>query len=118
MCIHGDTSICSIIHRVGYDVRLLEEPLPNRCEADQARMRWGPAKRGGAPQADPPARYVPNRARYLVELDPAAHVGLVEFVGIQLQLADLLGREVDLVSRGGLRPGRHDSILADAVEAF
>lgn len=54
----------------------------------------------------------------LVELDPAAHVSLFELVGIELRLAQIFGRKVDVVSKGGLRPILDDSILADAVMAF
>jgi hypothetical protein len=54
----------------------------------------------------------------LVVLDPDAHVGLVQFAGIQLRLRALFGREVDLVSRGGLRADRDASILEQAVWAF
>jgi predicted nucleotidyltransferase len=38
----------------------------------------------------------------LVELD--AHVGLYQFVAIQLGLENLLGKKVDLVSEKGLSP--------------
>jgi uncharacterized protein len=54
----------------------------------------------------------------LVVLDPDAHVGLVRFVEIQQRLRSLLGREVDLVSRGGLRSDRHAEILDQAIWAF
>ncbi len=32
----------------------------------------------------------------LGDLDPAAHVGLFEFIGMQLELQDMIGRPVDL----------------------
>jgi predicted nucleotidyltransferase len=54
----------------------------------------------------------------LVELDPAAHVSLYDLMGIELRLTDLFKRKVDVVSRGGLRAGLDDSILADAVRVF
>jgi predicted nucleotidyltransferase len=54
----------------------------------------------------------------LVELDPSANIDLFEFVGLQQRLAVIMERDVDLVSRRGLRPRRHDSILEDAIEAF
>ena len=40
----------------------------------------------------------------LVELDTKAHVGLFEFLDIKEYLEKLLGREVDLVPRQGLKP--------------
>jgi hypothetical protein len=54
----------------------------------------------------------------LVDLDPAACVDLFEFERIEMQLSALLNRKVDLVSRGGLKSGRHDRIAAEAVAAF
>ncbi|HTD36827.1 MAG TPA: nucleotidyltransferase family protein [Candidatus Limnocylindrales bacterium] len=54
----------------------------------------------------------------LVELDPEAHIGLVRFVDLKHRLAELLGYEVDLVSRGGIRPDRDAEILEQAVWAF
>lgn len=54
----------------------------------------------------------------LVDLDPNARVGLFKFVGLQQMLESIMEREVDLVSRKGLRPGRGTSILQDAIEAF
>ncbi len=40
----------------------------------------------------------------LVEFDPAAHVGLFELVDVKDHLEKLLGRQVDLVPRAGLKP--------------
>jgi uncharacterized protein len=54
----------------------------------------------------------------LIDLDPNAHIGLIRFVEIQQRLRSLLGREVDLVSRGGLRADRHAEILEQAIWAF
>ncbi|MGH7749116.1 MAG: nucleotidyltransferase family protein [Candidatus Dormibacteria bacterium] len=58
----------------------------------------------------------------LVELDPAAHVSLFELMGIELRLADIFGRKVDVVSKGGAsaQTGRFDPrrcrerVLSDA----
>jgi len=54
----------------------------------------------------------------LVVLDPEAHVGLIRFIDLQQRLRTLFGREVDLVSRGGLRTDRDAAILEQAVWAF
>ena len=54
----------------------------------------------------------------LVDLDPRAKIDLFQFVGLQQFLAAVMERQVDLVSRKGLRPRRHDSILHDAIEVF
>ena len=50
----------------------------------------------------------------LVEFDPEAHVDLVEHAGLMLNLAQLLGRNVDLVSKRALKPLVRESILKEA----
>lgn len=54
----------------------------------------------------------------LVDLDPAARIGLFKFVGLQQMLTELIERKVDLISRKGIRDGRGASILRDAIEVF
>lgn len=54
----------------------------------------------------------------LVVFAPEAHIGLVRFVDLQERLQTLFGREVDLVSRGALKPDRDAAILEQAVWAF
>ncbi len=49
-----------------------------------------------------------------VEFRPNAAVGLVEHAGLMLELAQLLGRKIDLVSRNGLKPRIRHSVLAGA----
>ncbi len=48
----------------------------------------------------------------LVEFEPGHVPGLLGFIALQQELADLLGDEVDLVSSGGLSPYMRDEILA------
>jgi predicted nucleotidyltransferase len=50
----------------------------------------------------------------LVEFLPDASIGLIEYAGLMLDLAKLLGRKVDLVSKRGLKPLIRDSVLAEA----
>jgi hypothetical protein len=50
----------------------------------------------------------------LVEFLPEAEVGLIEHAGLMLDLARLLGRKVDLVSKNGLKPRIRSSVLAEA----
>ena len=40
----------------------------------------------------------------LVEFEPNPGIGFIGFLGLQDELAALLGRPVDLVSKGGMRP--------------
>ncbi len=50
----------------------------------------------------------------LVEFLPDAEIDLVEHAGLMLDLAQLLGRNVDLVSKNGLKPLMRDSVLEQA----
>jgi len=53
----------------------------------------------------------------LVDFDPAARMGLFEFIELQDRLTDLLGQRVDLVMRSGVRPQLRDRIFGEAVRA-
>lgn len=50
----------------------------------------------------------------LVEFQPDAAIGLFEFAQLELELATLLGRKVDLVSKRGLKPRIRPDVLNDA----
>ena len=50
----------------------------------------------------------------LVEFDPKAHIGFMALGRMQRELAELLGRRVDLVPRDGLKPLIRDSVLESA----
>jgi uncharacterized protein len=50
----------------------------------------------------------------LVEFLPHAKVDLLDHAGLMLDLAQLLGRKVDLVSKNGLKPLIRASVLAEA----
>jgi predicted nucleotidyltransferase len=54
----------------------------------------------------------------VLDLDPNRHIGLFAFESIREILEAQLGRKVDLGSLRSLRPGRHDDIIRDLVEAF
>jgi predicted nucleotidyltransferase len=54
----------------------------------------------------------------LVDVTRGNGFGILHLVGIKLQLEDLLGCPVDVVTRGALTSPRHDHILADVVPAF
>ena len=53
----------------------------------------------------------------LVEFEPGAQIGLFEFARLRRRLCELLGREVDLVTRDAIRPEMKDQILREAVHA-
>lgn len=50
----------------------------------------------------------------LVDFLPDAQIGLFDFSGIQIELQDLLGRRVDLVSKTGLKPRIKNRVLSEA----
>ena len=50
----------------------------------------------------------------LVTFRPDARVGFLALARAQHELEDLLGRQVDLVPKGGLKPAIRDSVLATA----
>jgi predicted nucleotidyltransferase len=54
----------------------------------------------------------------LIELAPDAAVGLVEYVGIEQYLADLLARRVDMANRDSLKAFVRPSAERDAIYAF
>jgi predicted nucleotidyltransferase len=54
----------------------------------------------------------------LIEVDPARRFGLFAFVDLKGDLADLLGRPVDLAFADAMRPRLRDAVLRDAVEIF
>ena len=54
----------------------------------------------------------------LVVFSPDAHVGLIGFSKMQLELSEIVGRSVDLVTKGGLRPLIRDAVLAEAETLY
>ena len=90
------------------DIEVNEAHLADLCRRYQVRELsvFGSAARGEMrPGSD---------IDLLVEFLPDADVGLVEHAGLMLDLARLLGRRVDLVSKNGLKPRIRSSVLADA----
>jgi predicted nucleotidyltransferase len=54
----------------------------------------------------------------MVEIDPAAPVGVYEYVGIKEFIAGLFDGRVDVVDRDGLKPWVRPAATADAIYAF
>ena len=50
----------------------------------------------------------------LVLFQPDARIGFLEFAALQRELADVPGRDVDLVSKRGLKPVIRDEVLSAA----
>ena len=54
----------------------------------------------------------------MIELDPAAHVTLFDYVGLKDDIAALFDGKVDVVNRDGLKPYVKPAATADAIYAF
>jgi len=88
------------------DIEVDEAKLADLCRRYQVRelSLFGSAARGEMrPDSD---------IDLLVEFLPNAEVGLVEHAGLMLDLAQLLGRKVDLVSKNGQASGTRRSSAA------
>jgi uncharacterized protein len=54
----------------------------------------------------------------LVDFLPTAEPGLLDHAGLTLDLSDLFGRKVDLVSKNGLKPLIRDSVLRESRRLY
>lgn len=54
----------------------------------------------------------------LVEFEPGRCVGLITFAGMENELSDLIGRQVDLTTPAGLSPYFRDEVLAEAETLY
>lgn len=54
----------------------------------------------------------------LIEVDAASRFGLFAFLDLKADLADLLGRPVDLAFADAVRPRPRAAVLRDAVTVF
>jgi len=54
----------------------------------------------------------------LVSLDSAAKVSLMKLSGMSIDLEELLGREVDIVPEGSLRPYAESSVTRDKILVY
>jgi predicted nucleotidyltransferase len=54
----------------------------------------------------------------MLELDPAAHVDLFTYIGVQEYVASLFSGSVDVVNLEGLKPDLRPRATAEAIYAF
>ena len=54
----------------------------------------------------------------MIEVDPAARIGVYEYVALKDYIAELFDGPVDVVSRDGLKPYVRPAATADAIYAF
>lgn len=51
---------------------------------------------------------------FLVDFSPDAKIGLFDYSRIQIDLEEMIGKKVDLVSKRGLKPLIRDTVLSEA----
>ena len=51
---------------------------------------------------------------FLVEFQPDARTGLLDYAGLMNELSEVLGRKADLVSQQGLKPLIREAVLAES----
>lgn len=93
--------------RIG-DVQVEEGLLAQLCRRYRVRELdyFGSAARGEIrPDSD---------IDILVEFLPDSGTDLVDYAGLMMDLSELLGRRVDLVSRKGLKPLIRESVLRES----
>jgi predicted nucleotidyltransferase len=97
--------------RLGF-VAVEENKLAELCRRYQVRELavFGSAARGEMRQD--------SDVDLLVEFLPGAEIGLLEHAGLMLDLSELLGRRVDLVSKRGLKALIRDSIIREARPVY
>ena len=54
----------------------------------------------------------------MIEVDPAARIGVYEYVALKEYIAELFDGPVDVVSREGLKPYVRPAATTDAIYAF
>jgi uncharacterized protein len=54
----------------------------------------------------------------LVEFLPNAEPGLLDHAGLMLDLSELLGRKVDLVSKNGLKPQIRETVIRESHRLY
>ena len=95
------------------------EDIIARLRANEAELRargvahaalFGSRARGDAgPDSD---------TDIMIEIDPTAHIGVYEYVGLKEYIASLFDGRVDIVNREGLKPYLRPAATADAIYAF
>lgn len=93
-------------------LQLSTESIAQFCQQNQVKelSLFGSAVRGELrPDSD---------MDFLVEFEPEARIGLLALARMTRELSSLLGREVDLVPKAGLKSCIRDQVLAEAEVLF
>ncbi len=54
----------------------------------------------------------------LVEIDREMHISVFDYAGIVLELADIMGRKVDIAQAKSLKPIVKEEVLREKIDAF
>jgi uncharacterized protein len=54
----------------------------------------------------------------MIEVDPAADIGIYDYVGLKRYISDLIGGRVDVIERSLLKPYVAPRARADAIDVF
>jgi predicted nucleotidyltransferase len=90
------------------DLRIPKDKIMEFCKRNHIRKLslFGSALRGDfTPDSD---------VDVLVEFEPDARVGLIRLAGLELELAEIFGRKVDLNTPGFLSKYYRDHVLSEA----
>ena len=93
---------------------IIDRLLANKAALKARGVTWAAlfgswARADGRPDSD---------TGIMIELDPAAGIGVYEYVGLKDYIASLFDGPVDVVNRAGLKPYVAPAATADAVYAF
>ncbi len=80
-----------------------------RCHVKELSVFGSHARGDARPEGD---------IDFLVEFQPGAPVGLIEYAALMRELSTLLGRKVDLVSKKALEPLLRDPVLREVRLAY
>ncbi len=90
--------------------RLKESEAALRARGVAHAALFGSPSRGGSrPDSD---------IDIMIEIDPEAHIGVFDYVGLKDYIAEFFDAPADVVSREGLKSYIRPAATADAISAF